>query len=339
MMRLLIVLACVPLFATAGAAQNPAPNAASKPAGAEPVQPPASTVEQRTKLNLLGQTDTQAGESRRNENVQFNLVDNNLLRELNTRLGTTATIVTEFRPDRNYFGAEYGNAPAAALHIAPVTRQGIHGRLFESHLNSIFSARSFFQAGDVKPARENAYGVDFLAPLWKNSTLSLSGSQQKVRGMVNGNVLVPLLSERTPLAADPAVASFVQRILDGYPAELPNRTDINKRMLNTNSPQTINSETASARIDQIITKKDRLALRYQRVHQRVLAFQLVRGQHPDTTTRPHQPRITWTREQSSATTFNITLGFDRLASQLVPEKNNVGSLYSPSGLSSVGAHQ
>ncbi len=108
-MRLLFVLACMALFAIAGAAQNPAPNAGSKPAGAEPVQPPASTVEQRTKLNLLGQTDTQAGESRRNENVQFNLVDNNLLRELNTRLGTTATIVTEFRPDRNYFGVEYGN--------------------------------------------------------------------------------------------------------------------------------------------------------------------------------------------------------------------------------------
>ncbi len=144
--------------------------------------------------------------------------------------------------------------------------------------------------------------------------------------MVNGNVLVPLLSERTPLAADPAVASLrAAHPGMGIPAELPNRTDINKRMLNTNSPQTINSETASARIDQIITKRDRLALRYQRVHQRVLAFQLLKGQNPDTTTRSHQPRITWMRQQSSATTFNVSLGFDRLASQLVPEKNNVGS--------------
>jgi hypothetical protein len=42
---------------------------------------------QRTQLNLLGQTDTSSGESRRNENVQFNLIDNNSLRELNLRVG------------------------------------------------------------------------------------------------------------------------------------------------------------------------------------------------------------------------------------------------------------
>ena len=44
---------------------------------------------QRTDINLLGETSSEAGESRRNENVQFNLVDNNALKELNIRLGTT----------------------------------------------------------------------------------------------------------------------------------------------------------------------------------------------------------------------------------------------------------
>ncbi len=297
---------------------------------------PAPAVEQRTKLNLLGQTDVQSGESRRNENVQFNLVDNNLLRELNTRLGTTATIITEFRPDCGYYGAEYGNAPTATMHVAPVTRQGVHGRLFESHLNSVFSARSFFQVGDVKPARENNYGADFLAPLWKNSVLSLSGNQQRVRGMVNGNVQVPLASERTPLATDPVLAAYVGRILAAYPAELPNRTDINQRMLNTNAPQEINSDTAGARIDQALTPRDRLVLRYQLVHQRVLAFQFVKGQNPDTTTRSHQSRITWIRQPSSSTSFNVSLGFDRLASQLVPAKDNIGPQFGTSGLSSVG---
>jgi hypothetical protein len=275
----------------AGAVEKPAAEAPQGNAGA-----PAPAVEQRTRLNLLGQTDTQSGESRRNENVQFNLVDNNLLRELNTRLGTTATIVTEFRPDRGYYSAEYGNSPSSTLHVAPGARAGIHGRLFESHLNSVFSARSFFQVGGVQPARENNYGVDFLAPVWKRAVLSVSASQQKARGMVNGNILVPLASERTPLATDPALAAYVQRILSSYPAEEPNRTDINKRMLNTNSPQEINSDTASARIDQTLNPRDRLVLRYQLVHQRVLAFQFVKGQNPDTTTRSHQPRITWMRQ-------------------------------------------
>jgi hypothetical protein len=297
---------------------------------------PAPAVEQRARLNLLGQTDAQSGESRRNENVQFNLVDNNLLRELNTRLGTTATIIQEFRPDRGYFGAEYGNSPAAAMHVAPATRQGLHGRLFESHLNSVFSARSFFQVGDVKPARENNYGADVQAPLWKDSVLSLSGNQQRVRGMVNGNVLVPLAGERTPLATDPALAAYVGRILAAYPAELPNRTDINQRMLNTNSPQQINSDTAGARIDQALSQHDRLVLRYQLVHQRVLAFQFIKGQNPDTTTRSHQSRITWLRQPSSATSFNLSLGFDRLASQLVPSRDNLGPQFTTSGLSNAG---
>jgi hypothetical protein len=310
------------------------------PSDSQAAAPAASTTtEQRTRLNLLGQTDAQAGESRRNENIQFNLVDNNLLRELNTRLGTTATIVTEFRPERGYFGAEYGNQPASPIHVSSSTRRGVHGRFFESHLNSVFSARSFFQVGSVKPARENNYGADFLAPLWKNATLSLTGNQQKVRGMVNGNILVPLASERTPLAADTQLAAYVQRILSAFPAEQPNRTDINKRMLNTNAPQEINSSTSGARIDQILNSRDRLVLRYQWVHQRVLAFQFVKGQNPDTTTRSHQGRLTWLRQLSPATALNVSLGFDRVVSQLVPDNNNIGAMFTISGLTTVGPNQ
>ena len=111
-----------------------------------PAEPPKPEVkpDQRTELNLLGKVDTQSGESRRNENVQFNLIDNNTRKELNTRLGTSATIVEEFHPDRNYFGVEFGNAPPAILHVAASKASGLHGSLYETHNNSIFSARSFF---------------------------------------------------------------------------------------------------------------------------------------------------------------------------------------------------
>ena len=77
----------------------------------------SSTLDQRTEINLLGQTDTGAGESRRNENVQFNLVDNNALKELRVRLGTTATIIEEFKPADGYFGAEFGASPKGPLHM------------------------------------------------------------------------------------------------------------------------------------------------------------------------------------------------------------------------------
>src|SRR5882757_9384032 len=67
-----------------------------KPADPKPDPKPEPKAEQRIELNLLGKVDTASGESRRNENVQFNLIDNNALKELNIRIGTTATIVQEF---------------------------------------------------------------------------------------------------------------------------------------------------------------------------------------------------------------------------------------------------
>ena len=78
--------------------QAPAPTSA----------PDSQATQQRLQLNLLGQTDTASGEGRRNENVQFNLMDTNTMRELNARVGTTATPIGQFQPDRSYFGSEYG---------------------------------------------------------------------------------------------------------------------------------------------------------------------------------------------------------------------------------------
>ena len=131
-------------------AQQPAPSESSAAAGAASTAesaPPAvaqkPAEDKRTELNLLGATNAKAGESRRNENVQFNLIDNNALKELNSRLGTNATIVTEFQPERKYFGTEFGNNPAALIHLNPVPRsRDFHGGIFFTRSDSIFSGRS-----------------------------------------------------------------------------------------------------------------------------------------------------------------------------------------------------
>lgn len=292
----------------------------SKPETAEPAQP-----SQRTQLNLLGQTDTSSGESRRNENVQFNLIDNNSLRELNLRVGTTATLIPEFNATRNFFGSEYGVPPAVPVHL-PKARfgKGIHGSLFETHNNSIFSARAFFQVGGVKPARENNYGFNVGIPLTSRTFLMIDGSQQKVRGVVNGNVLVPKADERTPLATDPGIRRIVERFLAAYPNELPNRTDIDPRALNTNAPQRINTDAASGRLDHQVGRRDQLALRYAFTGQVVNPFQFVAGQNPDTFIKSHVARLTWTRNWSPATVAEFSIGFDRTTSLLRPEKNAVG---------------
>ena len=292
----------------------------------------------RVELNLLGQTDAAAGESRRNENIQFNLVDNNALKELNVRLGTTATIVTEFRPERNYFGAEFGNSAGR-----PVARRRARGparlpwppvRIAPEQ--RLRRARVLPGRPDVKPARENDYGFRAGFRLWRGAHFAAEASQQKLRGSVNGNVLVPQPDERTPLATDPAVRALIARWLAAYPAELPNRLDVNPRALNTNAPQTINNNNGQARLDQQIGARDRVTLQHQFTSQHVLAFQLVAGQNPNTDTKSHRSRATWSRAWSAATATDLSLGFDRLGSLLQPEKNAIGPMVSISGLATLG---
>ena len=194
------------------AAESPDPESNSEQTAADSAPQEGDSAE-RTNINLLGETDSERGEGRRNENVQFNLVDNNALKELNIRVGTTATLVEEFAVDRGYFGSEYGKPPTAPVHIPPGHSGGFHGDLFWRHNNSVFSARSFFQVGPVQPARENFYGVNLGAPLGRLGSVTLGVSQNKIRGNVNGNVLIPLPEERTPLTIDPAARATVQSLL------------------------------------------------------------------------------------------------------------------------------
>ncbi len=299
----------------------------------------AQEASRRVELNLLGKTDTASGESRRNENVQFNLVDNNALKELNVRLGTTATLVREFSPANSYFAAELGNAPRSSMTVPGPIRSGFHGQVYEGHQNSIFTARSFFQVGEVQPARENDYGLNFVVPLSGRTRLSFDGAQQKLRGVVNGNVLVPNPEERTPLTTDPRLRPIVERYLNAYPRQLPNRTDINPRALNTNAPQRIDNQQAGARIDQTLgpaNRPGRLALQYQYTAQAVDAFQLVAGQNPDTATKSHLARIVWSQPWSAGVLANFSVSYDRLTSLLQPEENAVGPFVSPAGLTGLG---
>jgi hypothetical protein len=315
--------------------QQQAPPPVSAPAPA----PPARTDDaRRIELNLLGKTNVAAGESRRNENIQFNLVDNNALKELNIRLGATTTIIEVFRPERSYFSSEFGNAPGPVLHLPgpPSRLSGVHGNLFWSHRNSVFAARSFFQVGGVQPAHDNEYGFSIGATIWRGATVTLEGSQSRMRGSVNGNVLVPLPSERTPLTTDPATRAIVERFLAAYPAQLPNRPDVNPRALNTNSRQTIDDNNARVRIDQRVGERDRVRLQHQFTSQHLLPFELVQGQNPNTDTKAHTARATWERLWNERTTTQFSVGFDRVHSLLVPAPGAVGPMVSISGLTTLG---
>ena len=308
-----------------------------------PLKPTEKTAEsenkdapKRSDVNVLGKTDSSSGESRRNENVQFNLIDNNSLKESNLRLGTSATITSEFAVDKNYFGSEFGNAPKASITVPPKLKAGMHGELRYSHVNSVFNARSFFQVGSVKPSRENEYGFNFGSNLWRNAKLFIDGGQTKIRGSVNGNVLVPKPDERTPLTSDPLAYAFIARLLAAYPKELPNRTEINVRALNTNSPQAIDNTQANIRLDQKLRSDDNLIWQYQFSNQKILAFQFVAGQNPNTDNKTQLARIGWTRQWNPNTVSNFSVSYDRLKSVLSADKNAVGPFILIQGLAVLG---
>lgn len=312
------------------------PLAAGTPAGSdgssEPVQEPgekenpAEAGADRTELNLLGEVDTEGGESRRNENVQLTLVDNNVQKEINIRMGTTATIVREFDAAQGYFGSEFGNPPLRPIHLTSSGSRGIRGSLYETHGNSVFSARSFFQVGAVQPARRNDYGAQLSIPLLAGSALSVNLSQQRDRGNVNGNVLIPLPEERVPLAKDPALRAMVSRIFDSYPDVRPNRPDINPRSHNTNAPQEIDNDLAGGQYDLPLGDSQRVLMDYRFRRQSVDAFQLVQGQNPNTTTGSHDARLTWNSTWSPTTVADFTARFRRVTTLIVQDETALGPL-------------
>ena len=108
MVRQLVILNLAAIAVLAQTSGPERPSSGNKPE--QVLAPPAPAAPQAPQeLSLAGKTETDKGESRRNENVQVNMVDNNALKELQQRMGASATIVDEFKPDRNYFSSEYGN--------------------------------------------------------------------------------------------------------------------------------------------------------------------------------------------------------------------------------------
>jgi hypothetical protein len=258
--------------------------------------------------------------ARRNENVQVNRIDNDSLKEATVRLGDNITIVSQPGVDANFYAAEHGRPASEAIALRPSALTGWHAELFEAHQNSVFNARTFFQVGGVLPSRQNNYGARFNGDLPGLGNLTGSFSQRRIRGMVNGNVLAPLESERTPLATDPAVRELVGRLLNLYPKALPNRPDFDQRALNTNAPQRIDETGGSLRLDRSMAG-GKLALSHAIGRQRISAFQLVAGQNPDTEVHTHRSRAAWLKPLSAGSELAVGAGFTRTRSDLRPEPN------------------
>lgn len=263
--------------------------------------------------------------AQRNENVIVYFIDTNAIKEANIRLGSRPTAASRFSPESDYFATEHGQPPTEPLPLRPSSAlSGWHGEAGFQHQNSVFNARTFFQVGPVQPSHRNFYSGRLTGAVPRLGALTALYSQRDIRGMVNGNVLVPLPEERTPLATDPAVRAIVQRFLDAYPKAAPNRPDFDPRALNTNSPQRIDALTGTLRLDRNLGARDQLFLSHSVDRQRILAFQFVAGQNPDTSIHSHRARLTWRRVLSPVQEWSLAAAFHRNRTDLLPEPNAVG---------------
>ena len=290
------------------------------PAGAQD-KPVAQGPSQRPSINQ----PRMRASAQRNENVAVNPIDNNAIKEANVRLGASATIVSEARADSGYYATEFGRPASGPVALDAAAKQpSWHGEGWWWHQNSVLNARTFFQVGGVKPAHRNIFGGRFTGEAGPLGYLTGSFAQRHIRGMVNGNVLVPLASERTPLATDPEVRAMVQRFLDAFPAEAPNRPDFDFRALNTNAPQRIDEIDGSLRLDRDVKAQGRLTASYTLLRSRTAAFQLVDGQNPDSFIHTHRAGLTYAHRAGPDTEIVLGMSFQRVASLLVAEPNAVG---------------
>jgi hypothetical protein len=297
---------------------SPEGKAAAEPKAAKE-ETPETTKQQNAAPEKLGE----AGQ--RNENVAVYLIDTNAIKEANVRVGTSPTLIREPAAGTQYWAAEHGRPAGESLMLkAAPSPAGWHGDAFWWHQNSAMNARTFFQVGGVMPSHRNVYGGRFTGALGHFGFLSGSFQQRNIQGMVNGNVLVPLESERTPLTKDPEAAALIQKYLNAYPAMLPNRTDFDPRALNTNAPQQINQVAGSARLDLNTGSKGRLFLGYGIDRQRIDAFQLVAGQNPDTEIHTQFAKATWQYSMDALTQLQIGASYSRNHSALLSEPNAVG---------------
>ncbi len=267
-----------------------------------------------------------ASAAQRNENVAVYQIDNDAIKEANIRVGTTSTLVSEIPVDSAWLAAEHGRPAGEQLLLRPLAAAppGWHGELFEMHQNAVFNARAFFQVGSVLPSHRNVYGGRLAGEVKKLGALTGGFQQRKIRGMVNGNILVPLPEERAPLAVDPRVREVVSRLLAAYPRQAPNRPDFDPRALNTNAPQQVDEIDGTLRLDRQAGSRGRLTLFQSITRNRIDAFQLVAGQNPDSSIHFLRSRINYRRSLSPVTDLAVGLSFQRVRSLLISEPNAVG---------------
>lgn len=261
----------------------------------------------------------------RNPNIQINLIDNEARNEALAREGAEVSPIEEFSAVRDNYAAALGGVGAGPRIAAPEPQRQYRGEASYSLQNSVFNARTFFQVGPVQPSRRNQYALRFGGPMGSDRLWFLiTAAETRESGAVNGNVLVPLPSERTPTASDSEVRALISKWLEAYPDELPNRPQIDPRLLNTNADQRIRETGGSFRLDWEPTERQRFSASYSIDDNFIDSFEFVGGQNPDQRLRPQTLNLAWQQTLSEGSTLRFGANYLRRKVHVLASPASVG---------------
>jgi hypothetical protein len=298
----------------------------------EVVVPGTASVDIVVNLETTGETEEpQEAGARRNQNIQVNLVDNQALNEALGRQGAQVNPITEFSAVRGNYAVALGGIGRDPQIVRGDRQSAYHGEIYETHNNNVLNARTFFQVGSVLPSRKNQYGFRIGGPMGSDKlSFVWTGEETRESGFVNGNVRVPLASERTALAEDPELRTLIQSWLDLYPKEEPNRPEIDIRLLNTNAIQSVRNTGGTFRIDWEPNDRHQFSARYSLSDNFIDSFELVVGQNPNQKLRPQTLNLAWQQQLSSGTTLRLATNYIRRKVHILVPPGSAGPFVNPS---------
>lgn len=203
-------------------------------------------------------------------NAQSDTLNYEMVEGVDNNEGTVGTIgvrpsveaIAEFRVLTNMYPAEAGKTPGAVVNL--ITRGGsnaIHGSIYEFLRNDFFDARNFYATraivGRQPEFRQNQYGASLGGPIFKNKTFYFADFEgfrriDATNALINN--VVPTAYEVAhpgdfsdrggPVLNASQINPVSAKFFALYPA--PN----NGSFFTSSYPQTQNSTTADARLDQ-----------------------------------------------------------------------------------------
>ena len=276
------------------------------------------------------------GSEERNPNIFIRRVDLNAIR-YPLLLRGIESVFLEFDAAKNQYGSDMGVPIRQMLFVQPkVPNRQFHMSFYGAHENSALNARPFFNVGPLRSSKRSRLGVGAGGSLISNKLFFTTNLDfVNGSGYVNGNIRVPLLSERTSTSSDAETAAIVEALLQAYPVEAPNLPNVAPRQLNTNSTRRVNGVDWNLRLDYLMSDQGNLAFQYTLFDYSEEPFELVTGGNPTTDLRPQTFSMTYARNWLG-TALQSSFQFDRLAALLLSTES-FQSLLEPVGLSTAPA--